>query len=79
MTQITQETIIKTRQWFADNRDACIAEVQDGRVSVNNPEKYFAQCNEAKIDFLAGKYDHSFSFVQRAQFIQTGKFVALLP
>ena len=76
---ITPETIQKTRQWWADNALACIAEVKSGEVKVNNPEKYFAWRMEQHADALAGKYDHSFAFQQRAYFIQTGECVALLP
>jgi len=42
MTTLTQETILATRQWFADNAMACISEVKSGEVKVNDPEKYFA-------------------------------------
>lgn len=77
MTIITQETIIKTRQWFANNQDACIAEVANGSVKVNDIEKYVSRCIKNKSDFLDGIYDHGFTFIQRAQFIQTGESVPL--
>lgn len=60
---LTKETIQLTRQWYADNAAACIEEVKNGKVKVNDPDKY----------------DHSLGFVQRAVFIQTGECYALLP
>lgn len=79
MTKLTQESILAARQWFADNAAACIAEVKSGEVRVNNPEKYFADQEQRAIDSLAGKYDHSLTFLQRAHYIQTGECPALLP
>lgn len=75
----TEETIQKTRQWFADNALACIAEVESGKVRVNDPERYFANKRQDHTDFLAGKYDHTFAFLQRAHYLQTGESVAFLP
>ena len=66
------ETIQSTRQWFADNAFACIAEVRAGKVTVNEPETYFAWCEQRAADALAGKCDHTFAFRQRAHYIQTG-------
>lgn len=70
---ITNETLIKTRQWFADNTDNCIADVKSGKMLVNDPEKYFSRQTQNKKDFLNGVYDHGFAFVQRATFIETGE------
>ena len=77
--ELTQETILATRQWFADNAMACIAEVESGAVKVNDPEKYFAWRKESAANSLAGKNDHTFTFMQRAHYLQTGECVALLP
>lgn len=77
--KLTQETIQATRQWFADNALACIAEVQDGSVRVNDQERYFARCRQNHAEALAGAYDHSLAFLQRAHYIQTGECPALLP
>ncbi len=76
---LTPETIQQTRQWYADNAMACIAEVQEGRVRVNNPESYFARCLQDRADAMAGKFDHSFAFRQRAHYFQTGECVPILP
>lgn len=77
--KLSPKTIHATRQWFADNALACIAEVENGSVRVNNRERYFAQCRERHSDALAGKGDHTFAFQQRAHCIQTGECVPLLP
>lgn len=76
---LTQETIIAARQWFADNAQACIDEVTSGAVRVNDPETYFEWRRQSAADSLAGKNDHTFTFMQRAHYIQTGESVALLP
>ncbi len=76
---ITKETIQVTRQWFVDNALACITEVEQGNVKVNNQERYIQICRKRHYDALAGKFDCSLAFIQRAHFIQTGKSVALLP
>ena len=77
--KLTDETIQATRQWFANNALACIAEVQDGSVRVNDSERYFARCRERHDEALAGRYDHSLAFLQRAHAHQTGEWVPLLP
>ena len=79
MTILTNETILQTRQWFADNAMACIAEVKSGEVRVNDTAKYFAWREQSASDALAGKFDHSLAFLQRATFIQTGICHAILP
>ena len=80
--ELTQETIIKTRQHFADNAQCCINEVLDGSVKlpdhVSN-EDYFSDCRKRAERFLTGGGDHTFTFLQRAYWIQTGEMVALLP
>lgn len=77
--QFTPETIAAARQSFADGAMACIEEVQSGAVHVNDPEGYFAWRRECARRALAGEYDHSFAFWQRAVYIQTGECPALLP
>lgn len=77
--ELTDESIQKAREWFRDNALACIEEVRSGEVKVNDPEEYFAWCNERAKNAMEGKSDHTFAFMQRAHFIQTGECVALLP
>jgi hypothetical protein len=75
---LTPETIQATRQWYADNAQACIDEAESGAVRVNDLPGYIAWRKESAADALAGKYDHSLSFLQRAYFIQTGQSVPIL-
>lgn len=79
MTLLTQETIRATRQWFADNAHACIAEARSGAVRVNDLPAYIAWREESAVAALRGDYDHSLTFLQRATYIQTGDCPALLP
>jgi hypothetical protein len=77
--QLTEESIQKTRKWFADNCIACIEEVKSGKTHVNDPESYFADKIEDAKEYMNGSYDHVIAFLQRAYYIQTGESVALLP
>lgn len=77
--ELSEATMQATRQHFADNAIACIAEVLDGTVRVNDPESYYAWQEERAIEALAGNCDHTLTFLQRAYWIQTGDMVALLP
>lgn len=75
---LTQETILATRQWFADNALACMSEVEDGSVKVNDVDAYYAWVRGRRDDALAGKNDHTFTFQQRGWYIQTGECIGLL-
>jgi hypothetical protein len=79
MPLLTPETIQATRQWFADNARACIAEVQSGEVRVNDLPAYTAWREESAAAALRGDYDRTLTFLQRATYIQTGDCPALLP
>jgi hypothetical protein len=76
--ELTEESIQKTRKWFSDNAIACIEEVENGKVRVNDCEKYFEMRNKQAKEYLEGKHEITFTFLQRAYFIQTGESVALL-
>lgn len=79
---ITQESIIACRQWFADNADACIREAEDGTAPLASHypvELYREKMAERKEAALAGEFDYTFTFMQRAQYMQTGECAALLP
>ncbi len=76
---LTSETILATRQWFADNDQACIDEAVSGQVRVNDLPSFIEWKKQSIADGLVGKWDHTFAFLQRAYFIQTGESVALLP
>lgn len=76
--ELTEETILKTRKWFADNALACIEEVKSGKVRANDEEKYFASREKQAKEYIEGCHTITFTFLQRAYFIQTGESVALL-
>jgi hypothetical protein len=76
---LTPETVQKTREWFAANALACIAEAESGAVRVNDLAFYRSACLKSYEEYLAGRWDHTFTFQQRAHYIQTGECIALLP
>lgn len=75
--ELTQESIQAARQWFADNAQACLDEVQSGSVRVNEPQIYLESCRQRVTDALNGKFDNTFTLQQRAHFIQTGECLPL--
>lgn len=79
---LSSECIIAARRYFADIKYSCMNDVQSGVWSpashVNIPEYLVSLANDAD-DYLSGKRDHTFAFMQRAYYIQTGRCVALLP
>lgn len=75
---LTEETIQKTRQWFSNNAIACIEEAKSGKVYVNDLD-YYTKLNEKKAkEYLEGNHQITFTFLQRAYFIQTGESVPML-
>jgi hypothetical protein len=80
--ELTPETIEKTRKHFADNQLKCVNDVNEGVITLPDhvsEESYFESCVRKADQFMSGDFDHSFTFLQRAYWIQTGKDVALLP
>lgn len=80
--ELSQETILATRKHFADNAQGCIDEVLSGGVvlpSHTDREEYFRKCRVRAVNHTVGSYDHTWTFLQRAYWIQTGECVALLP
>ncbi|MBO1087142.1 hypothetical protein [Enterococcus mundtii] len=77
--ELTEETVQQTRKYFRDVCIACIEEVKSGKCKVNDPKRYFLQKNREANDYIEGKNDHVFNFLQRAYYYQTGKSIALLP
>lgn len=75
----TTDTINATRQWFADNAQACINEAVSGQVRVNNLASYVADQTQRIQDCLAGNWDHTLAFQQRVVYVQTGVCHAILP
>lgn len=76
---ITENSILAARRWFHDNALACIREVLEGKVKVNDQEAYFKERKETAAAYLRGENDHTLAFKQKAYFIQTGECIALLP
>ena len=77
--KITAKTIMATREHFAANRHACIAEVQSGELKVNDPAEYVRWMLEMAQEDMEGRHDHTLTFLQRAYWLQTGDMIALLP
>lgn len=78
---LKQESILSARQYFADLAMACLEDAKKGGVLASDYpiEKYAQDCHKDRDESLAGKNDHTFTFLQRAYYIQTGECVALLP
>lgn len=73
-----QETILATRQHFADLALRCIDEAESGVVKVNDLPSYVAWMRQGAVDSLAGCSDHTFTFRQYAHYLETGVCVGLL-
>lgn len=81
-TSLTPESVQAARQWTADNADGCVREAEDGTAPLASHYPlalYREKMAERKRAALAGEFDHTLAFLQRAYFIQTGESVALLP
>lgn len=77
--ELTPETMQRTREHFAQIYRDCIAEAQSGAVFVNDLASYVAWHETLMADCMAGKDDHTFTFLQRAHYLQTGESVPMLP
>lgn len=76
--EITAETILKTRQHFVEICEDCIKAATNKDYFVNDIPKYI-EWNKERIELTkAGESDKTFTFMQRAYWIQTGEMVALL-
>jgi hypothetical protein len=78
VTRITPKTVQATREWFAQNGRDCIEGATAGKWHVNDLSRYVEWQNRRIAASLAGEYDHTLTFVQRALYIQTGVSVPLL-
>lgn len=76
---LTQTSILAARQWFHNNALACIHEVLDGKVKVNDQAAYFEERTATAAACLRGDYDHTLAFKQQAYYIQTGECIGILP
>lgn len=75
---LSNETIDKTCQWYADNSQGCIDEVLSGKVSVNDQDEYIKTKLADKHNYLTKNFDLSLAFYQKALYIQTGQNTAIL-
>lgn len=75
--ELTAETIERTRAHFVDIYQRCIEEARDGTTRVNDLESYVAWQLDCISEMESGKGDHSFTFLQRAHWLQTGESVPL--
>lgn len=81
IVELTQETILKTRQYKINICLGCIEEVASGDVYLNPEygfERYKADMLEAIEQIKRGEHDHYLAFIQTAYYIQTGKCVGIL-
>ncbi len=76
---ISEESVLAARQWFSQNALECMREVESGNLRVNDPESYKRDCIRRSEEYLAGLWDHTQAFRQRAFYIQTGECPAILP
>jgi len=80
--EITQESIKAAEHWFAEHCQACIDEAKAGTLGLAshvNVDDYVAQKEAQRLDWLSGNLSASFTFWQKAHYIQTGESVAFLP
>lgn len=76
--EITEETIRKTREHFAELSQAAIRAAESGEDNVNDLPAYVLWHSKMASDSLAGKGDHTLTFMQRALWIQTGECPPML-
>lgn len=83
MQKLTDVSIQAARQWFAKNCMACAEAARQSLVSgqfyCNDPESYIIKKEQEAENWLNGDIKMTFTFWQRAYFIQTGESVAFLP
>jgi len=75
----TETTICMTREWFYQNKKECLEQAMSGELRVNDIEDYKVKCETYMRDIKDGKYDRCFAFLQRCEYIQTGKCTPFLP
>lgn len=77
--ELTEGIIKQTRKHFRDICFGCIEEVKSGKCTVNDSNTYFLQKKLDADNYMKGEYDHTFTFLQRAYFLQTEESIPLLP
>lgn len=74
---ISEETLEKTRKWFADLYRGLAEDARSGKLRTQVPSLYIARQEENARRVLQGDDDRTFTFLQRAYYIQTGECVPL--
>lgn len=75
---LSEDTVNKTCQWYADNAQGCIDEVLSGRVGVNDQPAYIESKLTDKENYLSKSFEVGLWFYQKALFIQTGQSTSIL-
>lgn len=75
--ELTEETILKTREHFYDICMNCIEEAKSGRYEVNDLDRYIKTKEDSAKDYINGNCDYILSFIQRAYYLQTGESIPL--
>jgi len=78
MSQITHETILKTRRHFIQINVDCIRQAIAGKFFVNDLQSYIDRNMEEIRAIRRGERERSFTFAQRAHWIQTGECIPFL-
>lgn len=76
---LTEQTLLKTDEHFAEICQGCIDEVLRGDVKVNDVDTYVIANSLLKEDYLKGRNRNNLTYMQRAYWIQTGECIGLLP
>lgn len=77
--EILPSIIHLTKQYFIDIHHKCITGASEGKFFVNDLNSYIDWQQEMINDLDNGKSDYSFTFIQRAYWLQSGQCIALLP
>ncbi|HSH35318.1 hypothetical protein [Schnuerera sp.] len=76
--ELTEETILKTREYFYNVCIECVNGAINNEFYVNNVDNYIQFKKEDAESYINGEFDHVLSFIQKAYYIQTGKNIPLL-
>ncbi len=84
--ELRADSIQAARRWFAENALACSAAARSRNEAldahtfyVNDLTTYKTAKTKLAAECLAGEYDTTLAFMQKAYFIQTGECPGLLP
>lgn len=75
--EITEEMILKTREWYISNRRAVILEIQSEKYFVNDKNEAIKFELNFIDDITSGKCDDKPYFLQKAYFIHTKESIPL--